>query len=125
MLRSLRRAFQISPEGVATINEIVGVVNQSIENARSSARGRCRCAPIPAGYHSRYVSWHAQSRSLSVDVTFRAEIWPEITLSRPARGHLYRIAQRGAHQRGPHGHAHKVDILLMVTPQYLSAAHHG
>jgi signal transduction histidine kinase len=57
-----------------------------------------------------------RSRDLyQLDVHFRAEIWPEITLSETNASHLYRIAQEALTNAARHGHAHKVDILLMVT----------
>jgi signal transduction histidine kinase len=48
-------------------------------------------------------------------VNFRAEIWPEITLSEANASHLYRIAQEALTNAARHGRASKIDILLMVT----------
>jgi PAS domain S-box-containing protein len=117
MLRSLATRFQHQfPEGVATINEIVGVVNQSIENARSLARGLLPVRTDTGGLPFALRELATRSRDLyQLDVTFRAEIWPEITLSEASSSHLYRIAQEALTNAARHGHAHKVDILLMVT----------
>ena len=117
MLRSLATRFQHQfPEGVATLNEIVGVVNQSIENARSLARGLLPVRTDTGGLPFALRELATRSRDLyQLDVTFRAEIWPEITLSETSSSHLYRIAQEALTNAARHGHAHKVDILLMVT----------
>jgi PAS domain S-box-containing protein len=117
MLRSLATRFQHQlPEGVATINEIVGVVNQSIENARSLARGLLPVRTDTGGLPFALRELATRSRDLyQLDVSFRAEIWPEITLSETSASHLYRIAQEALTNAARHGHAHKVDILLMVT----------
>jgi signal transduction histidine kinase len=57
-----------------------------------------------------------RSRDLyGLEVNFRAEIWPEITLSETSASHLYRIAQEGLTNAARHAQAHQVDILLMVT----------
>ncbi len=117
MLRSLATRFQHQfPEGVATLNEIVGVVNQSIENARSLARGLLPVRTDTGGLPFALRELATRSRDLyQLDVNFRAEIWPEITLSETSASHLYRIAQEALTNAARHGHAHKVDILLMVT----------
>jgi PAS domain S-box-containing protein len=117
MLRSLATRVQHQfPEGVATLNEIVGVVNQSIENARSLARGLLPVRSDTGGLPFALRELATRSRDLyQLDVHFRAEIWPEITLSEADASHLYRIAQEALTNAARHGHAHKVDILLMVT----------
>jgi PAS domain S-box-containing protein len=117
MLRSLATRFQHQlPEGVATLNEIVGVVNQSIENARSLARGLLPVRTDTGGLPFALRELATRSRDLyQLEVNFRAEIWPEITLSETSASHLYRIAQEALTNAARHGHAHKVDILLMVT----------
>ena len=117
MLRSLATRFERQfPEGVATLNEIVGVVNQSIENARSLARGLLPVRTDTGGLPFALRELATRSRDLyQLDVHFRAEIWPEITLSETNASHLYRIAQEALTNAARHGHAHKVDILLMVT----------
>jgi PAS domain S-box-containing protein len=115
MLRSLANRFDF-PEGVATLNEIVGVVNQSIENARSLARGLLPVRTDTGGLPFALRELATRSHDLyQLEVNFRAEIWPEITLSETSASHLYRIAQEALTNAARHGHAHKVDILLMVT----------
>jgi PAS domain S-box-containing protein len=117
MLRSLATRFEHQfPEGVATLNEIVGVVNQSIENARSLARGLLPVRTDSGGLPFALRELATRSRDIyGLEVTFRAEIWPEITLSETNASHLYRIAQEALTNAARHGQAQKVDILLMVT----------
>ena len=117
MLRSLATRFQHQfPEGVASINEIVGLVNQSIESARALSRGllpvRTDTGGLPFALRELSVRGRDQ---YGLDVKFRAEIWPEITLSEGNASHLYRIAQEALTNAARHGQASKVDILLMVT----------
>jgi signal transduction histidine kinase len=117
MLRSLATRFEHQfPEGVATLNEIVGLVNQSIENARSLARGLLPVRTDSGGLPFALRELATRSRDLyGLEVNFRAEIWPEITLSETSASHLYRIAQEALTNAARHGHAAKVDILLMIT----------
>jgi PAS domain S-box-containing protein len=117
MLRSLATRFEHQfPEGVATLNEVVGVVNQSIESARSLARGLLPVRNDSGGLPFALRELATRSRDLyGFEVNFRAEIWPEITLSEDSASHLYRIAQEALTNAARHGHAAKVDILLMIT----------
>lgn len=117
MLRSLATQFEHRfPEGTATINEIVGVVNQSIESARSLSRGLLPVRTDSGGLPFALRELAARGRDLyGLEVNFRAEIWPEITLSEASASHLYRIAQEALTNAARHGQAAQVEILLMVT----------
>jgi PAS domain S-box-containing protein len=117
MLRGLATRFQPQfAEGAAQINEIVGLVNQSIESARSLARGLLPVRTDSGGLPFALRELAARSRDLyGLEVNFRAEIWPEITLSEASASHLYRIAQETLTNAARHGQASKVEILLMVT----------
>ncbi len=117
MLRSLATRFQNQfPEGVATLNEIVAVVNQSIENARALARGLLPVRTDSGGLPFALRELANRSRDVyGLEVNFRAEIWPEITLGETSASHLYRIAQEALTNASRHGHAAQVEILLMVT----------
>jgi signal transduction histidine kinase len=48
-------------------------------------------------------------------VNFRAEVWPELSLSEASASHLYRIAQEALTNAARHGHGSKVEIFLLVT----------
>jgi signal transduction histidine kinase len=117
MLRGLATRFQHQfPAGVVHINEIVGLVNQSIETARSLARGLLPVRTDTGGLPFALRELAARSHDLyGLEVNFRAEIWPEITLSEASASHLYRIAQEALTNAARHGHASKVAILLMVS----------
>ena len=117
MLRSVATRFQHDcAEGVAGINEVVGLVNQSIETARSLARGLLPVRTESGGLPFALRELAARSRDLyGLTVNFRAEIWPEITLSETSASHLYRIAQEALTNAARHGRAAKVDILLMAN----------
>ena len=117
MLRSLATRFQHEgAAGVASINEIVGLVNQSIETARSLARGLLPVRTESGGLPFALRELAARGRDLyGLKVNFRAEIWPEITLTEASASHLYRIAQEALTNAARHGRASKVDIFLMVN----------
>jgi PAS domain S-box-containing protein len=117
MLRSLATRFQHEcAGGVAGINEVVGLVNQSIETARALARGLLPVRTESGGLPFALRELAARSRDLyGLTVNFRAEIWPEITLSETSASHLYRIAQEALTNAARHGRAARVDILLMAN----------
>jgi PAS domain S-box-containing protein len=117
MLRGLAgRVQQRYPEAVASVNEIVGLVNQSIENARSLARGLLPVRTETGGLSFALRELASRSRDLyGLEVTYRAEVWPELTLDETDASHLYRIAQEALTNSARHGHATLVEIFLLVT----------
>ncbi len=117
MLRGLATRIQHqAPTAVDYVNEIVGLVNQSIESARSLARGLLPVRTDSGGLPFALRALAARSRDLyGLDVNFRAEVWPELTLSETSASHLYRIAQEALTNTARHGHASKVEIFLLVT----------
>ena len=117
MLRGLAsRVEQRYPEAVASVNEIVGLVNQSIENARSLARGLLPVRTETGGLSFALRELASRSRDLyGLEVTYRAEVWPELTLDETDASHLYRIAQEALTNSARHGHATLVEIFLLVT----------
>jgi PAS domain S-box-containing protein len=117
MLRGLAgRVQERCPEAVDSINEIVGLVNQSIENARSLARGLLPVRTETGGLAFALRELAARSHDLyGLEVNFRAEGRPELTLDETDASHLYRIAQEALTNSARHGHATLVDIFLRVT----------
>jgi PAS domain S-box-containing protein len=117
MLRGLAgRVQQHYPEAVESVNEIVGLVNQSIENARSLARGLLPVRTETGGLSFALRELASRSRDLyGLEVTFRAEVWPALTLDETDASHLYRIAQEALTNSARHGHATLVEIFLLVT----------
>ena len=117
MLRGLAGRVKLRcPEAVESVNEIVGLVNQSIENARSLARGLLPVRTETGGLACALRELASRSRDLyGLEVTFRAEAWPELTLDETDASHLYRIAQEALTNSARHGHATLVEIFLLVT----------
>jgi len=117
MLRGLAGRIQRRcPEAVDYVNEIVGLVNQSIESARSLARGLLPVRTETGGLAFALRALTARSRDMyGFEVNLRSEVWPELMLSETNASHLYRIAQEALTNAARHGHATLVDILLLVT----------
>jgi PAS domain S-box-containing protein len=117
MLRGLAaRVRGCCPEAVESVNEIVRVVNQSIENARSLARGLLPVRTETGGLACALRELASRSRDLyGLEVRFRAEVWPELTLDETDASHLYRIAQEALTNSARHGHATTVEIFLLVA----------
>ena len=117
MLRGLgTRVRERCPEATASVNEIVGLVNQSIENARSLARGLLPVRTETGGLAFALRELASRSHDLyGLEVKFRAEVGPELNLDETDASHLYRIAQEALTNAARHGHATLVDIFLRVT----------
>jgi PAS domain S-box-containing protein len=114
MLRGLaNRVQQHCPDALHSVNEIVGLVNESIENARSLARGLLPVRAETGGLTFALRELAARSRDLyELEVNFRAEVRPELRLDETDASHLYRIAQEALTNSARHGHATLVDIFL-------------
>ena len=121
MLRGLGSTLkERCPEAVGSINEIVGLVNQSIENARSLARGLLPVRNESGGLVPALRELASRSRDLyGLDVHFQAEGVP-LTLDETDASHLYRIAQEALTNAARHGHATLVNIMVRVTPTSFS-----
>jgi PAS domain S-box-containing protein len=117
MLRGLgSRVEERCPDAMDSINEIVALVNQSIENARSLARGLLPVRTETGGLVFALRELAARSRDLyGMEVNFRAEVWPALNLDETDASHLYRIAQEALTNAARHGHATLVDIFLLVS----------
>ena len=114
MLRGLAtRISERCPDVIDNVNEIVGHVNQSIETARSLARGLLPVQTETGGLTSALRALAARSRDLyGLEVNFHAEVWPGFALSETNASHLYRITQEALTNAARHGHATLVDISL-------------
>jgi PAS domain S-box-containing protein len=117
MLRGLATRVQARcPEAMDSVDEIVGLVNRSIENARSLARGLLPVRSETGGLAFALRELASRSRDLyGLEVNFRTEVWPELTLDETDASHLYRIAQEALTNSARHGHATLVEIFLLAT----------
>jgi PAS domain S-box-containing protein len=117
MLRGLEKRVQARcPEAVESVNEIIGLVNHSIESARSLARGLLPVRTETGGLAFALRELASRSRDLyGLEVNFRAEVWPELNLDETTASHMYRMAQEALTNSARHGHATLVDIYLLVT----------
>jgi PAS domain S-box-containing protein len=114
MLRGLSsRIQQRCPDVVENVNEIIGHLNQSIETARSLARGLLPVRTETGGLSAALRALAARSRDLyGLEVTFRSELCPEFSFAETDASHLYRITQEALTNASRHGHASLVDISL-------------
>jgi len=116
MLRGLSsRIHQRCPDVVENVNEIVGHLNQSIETARSLARGLLPVGAETGGLTSALRALAARSRDVyGLEVTFSAEVCPEFAFTETNASHLYRITQEALTNAARHGRASLVDIVLIA-----------
>jgi len=116
MLRGLSSRIQKRcPDVVENVNEIVGHLNQSIETARSLARGLLPVRTETGGLSSALRALAARSRDVyGLEVTFSAEVCPEFIFTETNASHLYRITQEALTNAARHGRASAVDIVLIA-----------
>ncbi|MEP6546617.1 MAG: PAS domain-containing protein [Gammaproteobacteria bacterium] len=114
MLRGLATQVQgRCPEAVDSVNEIVALVNRSIENARSLARGLLPVRTQTGGLACALRELASRSRDLyGLDVNFTAAVAQELNLDETDASHLYRVAQEALTNASRHGHATLVNIRL-------------
>jgi len=116
MLRGLASRIQERcPDVVDNVNEIVGHVNQSIETARSLARGLLPVRTETGGLTAALRALAARSRDVyGLEVTFSSAVSREVDLSETHASHLYRITQEALTNAARHGRATLVDIALIA-----------
>jgi len=117
MLRGLAtRIRKQSPDCVDQVNEIVSLVNQSIETARNLARGLLPVNTDNGGLALALQALATRSRELyGLKVDFKSEMVSELPLSETHASHLYRIAQEALTNTARHGRATRVDVFLQVA----------
>ena len=116
MLRGLAgRVQERFPDAAESIQEITDVVNGSIENARSLARG---LLPVrdTGGLAPALQELASRSRDLyGLEVDVLWEVSPEVHFSETEASHLYRIAQEALSNAARHGHASHIEIALSAA----------
>jgi PAS domain S-box-containing protein len=119
MLRGLAMRIQARcPDVVENVNEVVSLVNQSIETARSLARGLLPVRTESGGITFALRALAERGRELyGLNVDFRAEVPAEFELNETDASHLYRIAQEALTNAARHGRATRVDIVLLASAQ--------
>jgi len=117
MLRGLAtRLGRSDPELAQEVNEIIRVVNLSIDSARSLARGLSPFNNGRGGLVRALRSLAARSRDLyGLNVRFRSKVWPQLTLDENQSIHLYRIAQEALTNVARHARASHAEIRLQVA----------
>jgi signal transduction histidine kinase len=117
MLRALSTRIESAcPALSGNVEEIVGVVNQSIEGVRSLARGLMPVSLDRDGLTPALRALAARSRTLyALDVLFHAQLSPELLMDEARASHLYRIAQEALTNAARHGRATAVEIFLHST----------
>jgi PAS domain S-box-containing protein len=117
MLRGLATRIQKEcPDAVAQVNEIVALVNQSIDTARGLARGLLPVNKERDGLSNALRALADRSRDLyGFEAHFQAEVSEDGPLNETTASHLFRIAQEALTNTARHSRATAVAIYLTVA----------
>jgi PAS domain S-box-containing protein len=117
MLRGLASQIQHRcPDLIDKLNEVVGHVNESIETARTLARGLLPVRGETGGLPFALRALAERSRDLyGLEVNFRAQVAREFEFNETNASHLYRITQEALTNAARHGRATLVDISLRAS----------
>ena len=121
MLRGLAGRIQKqAPESIDHVNEIVRLVNQSIETARSLARGLLPVNTENGGLSFALRELAARSGEFyGFAVHYREDLSPGVNLSEASASHLYRITQEALTNSARHGCASEAAIYLRFSKDHL------
>jgi PAS domain S-box-containing protein len=116
MLRGLTGKMRKGdPELTPLVDEIVALVNHTIESARALARG---LSPVSLDRGGLVVALQnlvtRASEMYGVEVRLRSRVSPRLTLDEAASNHLYRIAQEAVTNAVRHGQASQITVQLLV-----------
>jgi PAS domain S-box-containing protein len=122
MLRGLASQIQQRcPDLIDKLNEVVGHVNESIETARTLARGLLPVRGETGGLPFALRALAERSRDLyGLEVNFRAEVSREFEFNETNASHLYRITQEALTNAARHGRATLVDISFRASANAFS-----
>jgi len=118
MLRGLaQRVKRQAPDSINEINEIVGLVNQSIETARALARGLLPVSTDNGGLSLALRALTTRCQELyGIGIEYEEELAPDTTMSESESSHLFRIAQEALTNIARHGNAGRVAVQLVLNP---------
>jgi hypothetical protein len=122
MLRALATRIQKEcPDSTAHVNEIVALVNQSIDTARALARGLLPVNKERGGLSNALRALTDRSRDLyGFEAHFQAEVSEDAPLNEATASHLFRITQEALTNTARHARATAVGIYLSVTKNRFS-----
>jgi PAS domain S-box-containing protein len=122
MLRGLATRIQKEcPDSVSQVNEIVALVNQSIDTARALARGLLPVNKERGGLSNALRALTDRSRDLyGFEAHFQAEVSEDVPLNETTASHLFRIAQEALTNTARHSRATAMGIYLSVTKSRFS-----
>ncbi len=114
MLRSLSIGIRRShPAALPQVDEIVALLNQSIHNARTLARGLSPVSLERGGLVPALRTLAARAReTYGLSLTIRTRITRPLRVDEGAASHLYRIVQEALSNAMRHGRASRVRIQL-------------
>lgn len=117
MLRSLaNRVHRDFSAATGDVDEIVALVNHTIESTRSLARGLSPLNPGRGGLVHALRALAVRSGELyGLNVHFRSKVWPQLTLDEARSNHLYRIAQEALTNVARHAQATRAEVRLQVS----------
>jgi PAS domain S-box-containing protein len=122
MLRGLAKRIQKEcPDSIDQANEIVALVNQSIDTARSLAQGLLPVTRERGGLSSALRALTDRSRDLyGLEAHFHAEVSEDAPLNETTASHLFRIAQEALTNTARHARATAVALDLTVSQSQFS-----
>jgi signal transduction histidine kinase len=122
MLRGLATRIQKqAPDSTAQVNEIVALVNRSIDTARSLARGLLPVHQDGDGLCSALEGLTDRSRDLyGFEAHFESDVADDLTFNDTTASHLFRIAQEALTNAARHAQATTVGVYLTVTKSRFS-----
>ena len=114
MLRSLSTRIRRShPAALPDVDEIIALLNQSIHNARTLARGLSPVSLERGGLVPALRTLAARAReTYGLSLTLRTRVTHPLRLDESAASHLYRIVQEALSNAMRHGRATRVRIQL-------------
>jgi len=117
MMRGLARRLERDCPGLlGPANEVIALVNQTIDSTRRLARGLLPVSSEQGGLLAALRGLADRSHGqYGLEVRFNADSWPELSLDETKASHLFRIAQEALTNAARHAQASIVEIALKLT----------